>query len=543
MPRHPLISVIMPCYNTPDPENFLAIESVVGQLYPHWELCIADDASTDPRMRQVLTRYSQQDSRIKVVFRPQNGHIAAASNSALEVASGEFVALLDHDDLLSEHALFWMAQAILDHPHAALFYSDEDKVDEAGWRSDPYFKCSFNLDLFLSHNLITHLGVYKTSLLRQLGGFRPGFDGAQDWDLALRFLDHIGQEQIVHIPRILYHWRMHPASTARSQQAKPYAYVAAQQALNDYFKRNRIAASAEFLADIGAFRPRYALPRPCPLVTLIIPTRNGVNQLRPCLESILKKTDYHPYDILLVDNGSDDPATLAWFAQLSTQPNLHIVRYDAPFNYSAINNFAVNLARGDLLALLNDDTEIIDKDWLTEMVSIALQPGVGAVGARLWYPNDTVQHGGVILGLGGYAAHAHRLFPKNHPGYAGRLMLMQSYSAVTAACLVVSKSAYQQVGGMDEKNLVVAYNDVDFCLRLREAGYRNVWTPFANLYHHESMSRGPENTPEKQVRFQREKEYLDQRWGKLLAEDPAYSPNLTQDREDFSYAWPPRVES
>lgn len=544
MSHRPLISVLMPCYN-PRPEWLKeAIDSVRSQLYPHWELCIADDASTDPRIRPILEDYARLDERIKVVFRSRNGHISAASNSALEIATGEYVALLDNDDLLPEHALFWVADAILRNPQASLIYSDEDKIDENGLRSGPYFKCEFNYDLFLSHNMICHLGVYKTSLLRRIGGFRQGFEGSQDWDLALRCVEQIHPSEIIHIPRVLYHWRLHEESTAqKGKEAKPYAYIAAEKALNEHFQRIGVGARAELLPEIGYFRVRYALPAMAPMVSLIIPTRNGLDVLRKCVTSILEKTDYPNFEILIVDNGSDEPATLAYLDMIGRDSRVRVLRDDGPFNFSAINNRAVRVARGEFIGLINNDIEVINREWLSEMMSIALQPNVGAVGARLWYPNNTVQHGGVITGLGGVAGHAHRFYPKGSPGYAGRLALIQSLSAVTGACLVISKRIYESVGGLDEENLPVAFNDVDFCLRVREAGYRNVWTPFADLYHHESVSRGQEDSPEKQARFLREKTFMLQRWGESLRNDPAYSPNLTLGREDFSYAWPPRVET
>lgn len=538
----PLISVIMPCYN-PKPERLKeAIESVRRQIYPHWELCIADDASTDPAIRPILEDYARRDGRIKVVFRPTNGHISAASNSALALSMGEYIAFLDHDDLLAEHALFWVAEAINRHPDAMLIYSDEDKVTESGQRIDPYFKCDWNYDLFLSQNMIGHLSVYKADLLHRIGGFREGFEGYQDYDLALRCIEQLNSNQIIHIPRVLYHWRSHPASTAMTGQANPYALAAAERALNEHLARKRVSAKAEPLPVPSCYRVRYDLPEQAPLVTLIIPTRNGMHLLRQCITSILGKTDYPNYEILIVDNGSDDPETLAYFDTLRNDPRIRILRDDRPFNFSALNNRAVQEARGELVGLINNDIEVINQEWLSEMVSVALQPGVGAVGARLWYPNDTLQHGGGILDVCGFAGHSHKHIPKGHPGYFGRAMLQQSFSVVTAACLVVRRSVFLKVGGFDEENLKVAFNDVDFCLRVREAGYRNVWTPYAELYHHESATRGDEDNPEKQARFWSEVVYLKRRWGNLLQSDPAYSPNLTLDHGDFSYAWPPRVK-
>jgi glycosyltransferase involved in cell wall biosynthesis len=539
--NRPVISVLMPVYN-PNPDWLRdAIESVRDQIYPYWQLCIADDASTDPSVLAMLNSYSQIDSRIQIVFRQQNGHISAASNTALELVSGDWVALLDHDDVLPEHALFWIADAINKNPAASLIYSDEDKIDEAGKRIEPYFKCDWNVDLFYSHNLISHLGVYRTELLRSIGGFRIGFEGSQDYDLALRYIEKINHEQIIHLPRVLYHWRLHKKSAALKKDIKPYALMAGRKALQEHFSRQEITASVELL-DFGMYRVRYSLPVPEPLVSLIIPTRNGLDLLRQCVDSILGKTNYHNYEVLIVDNGSDDLDILNYFKSLSQQNVIRIIRDERPFNFSALNNLAVTHARGELIGLINNDIEVISPNWLTELVSHALRPGIGAVGARLWYPNNTLQHGGVILGLGGVAGHPNRGMPMNSKGYFGRASVIQSFSAVTAACLVVRKSIYEQVGGLNETDLSVAFNDVDFCLRLIDAGYRNIWTPFAELYHHESASRGLDNTPEKQQRFNDEVEYMKHKWGSRLLNDPAYNPNLTLSYGDFSLAYPPRLD-
>jgi glycosyltransferase involved in cell wall biosynthesis len=539
-PRKPLISIVMPVFDPPLSMLEEAIQSVVDQLYPNWELCIADDASTNSAVPQLIRKWAARDARIKPVFRNHNGHISAASNSALEVARGTYIALLDNDDLLSEHALFWVADAIVDHPEVGLIYSDEDKCDESGARSEPYFKSDWNPDLFLSHNMICHLAVYRADLIREVGAFREGYEGAQDYDLALRCVERLEPRQIVHVPRVLYHWRSHVGSTAQSMAEKPYALVAGERALNDHFARLGISAQSELL-DWGMYRARYEIPQPAPLVTLVIPTRNGLSLLRQCLDSILGKTTYENYEILIVDNCSDDPEVLEYFGRLVADDRIRVLRDDRPFNFSALNNFAVQHARGEYLGLINNDVEVISPDWLTEMISLAQQPDVGAVGACLWYPNDTLQHGGVILGVGGVAGHSHKGLTRGHPGYFGRARLIQTLSAVTAACLVIRKSTYASVGGFDETNLKIAFNDVDFCLRVRAAGYRNVWTPYAELYHHESATRGLEDTPAKQLRFQDEVRYVQARWGNALSNDPAYSPNLALDREDFSLAWPPRL--
>lgn len=537
-PRQPLVSIVMPTYNSRIDWLEEAVASVRGQAYPHWQLCIADDASTDPALRALLERLPTEDPRISVVFRERNGHISAASNSALELCRGEWIALMDHDDVLTEDALFQVVAAIHAQPEARLLYSDEDKVDEGGRRFDPHFKPDWDPHLFLSYNLVCHLAVFHAPLVREAGGFTLGMEGAQDYDLALRCIERIAPRQVHHIPRILYHWRAHAQSTAQAQEAKPYAVMAGERALNAHFARTGAAATAE--ADGQGYRVRYHLPDPAPLVSIVIPTRNGLALLRQCVDSIRAKTTYPRYEIVVVDNGSDDPATLAWLEQLRAQPGCRVLRDDRPFNYSQLNNAAVASCAGELVALLNNDIEVITPGWLDEMASVAWQPGVGAVGARLWYPDDTLQHGGVIVGLGGVAGHSHKGLLRGHAGYAARVRYRGGYSAVTAACLVVRRSAYLQVGGLNENELKVAFNDVDFCLKLREAGYRNVWTPYADLYHHESASRGAEDTPAKQARFTGEVEYMRTRWPGVIAADPAYNPNLTLDHEDFSLAWPPR---
>jgi glycosyltransferase involved in cell wall biosynthesis len=539
MKEKPLISVIMPTYN-PNPAWLReAIESVRGQIYPQWELCIADDASTSTEVRDILKAYSDSDPRIKVVFRETNGHISASSNSAVALATGPWLALMDHDDLLPAHALFWVADCIAAHPNVRLIYSDEDKIDENGHRFGPYFKPDWNVDLFRSQNMFSHLGVLASDLVRAVGGFRAGLEGSQDWDLVLRCMEHVEPKQIRHVPRVLYHWRVHGESTAKSMDAKPYAARAGERALNEHFIRTGVRATAEHVG--YGYRVRYALPDDPPLISLIIPTRNAVELVRQCVNSIVEKTTYPHYEIIVVDNDSDDAAALDYFKLLAQQPNIRVVRDERDFNYAALNNAAVEHARGELVALVNNDIEVLAPDWLSEMVSLALQPGVGAVGARLWYPDMTLQHAGVILGMGGIAAHAHKGMPAGQEGYGGRAALIQSFSAVTAACLVVRKSLYQQIGGLDEVHLKEAFNDVDFCLRLREAGLRNVWTPYAELIHHESATRGKNVSLERKERFRSEVAYMQQRWGEMLLNDPAYSPNLMLAREDFSFAWPPRL--
>ncbi len=539
MAYKPLISVVMPVYNLPVELLNEAILSVTNQLYTHWELCIADDASPNPKIGKILRQHQERDSRIKVVFRKENGHISAASNSALELVSGDYIALLDHDDLLAENALFHIAEAINKNPDVQLIYSDEDKIDLDGVRSSPYFKCDWNYDLFLSHNMFCHLGVYKTSLVKEVGGFRVGYEGSQDYDLALRCIAKLpNSEQIHHIPRVLYHWRIMPGSTALNGSEKPYAMLAGERAINDHFARIGIKAKSEIVGH--SYRIHYEIPDNQPLVSLIIPTRNGYKLIKQCVESILKKTSYKNYEILIIDNNSDDRKTIDYLESFENNPIVKVIRDEGVFNYSAINNRAVKASSGSIIGLVNNDIEVISPDWLTEMVSLAIQKDVGAVGARLLYPDSTLQHGGVILGIGGVAGHAHKYIDYTDKGYFGRGGLCQSFSAVTAACLIVRKTIYEQVGGLDEENLAVAFNDVDLCLKIRSIGFRNVWTPYAELYHHESATRGAEDTAEKKERFKGEVAYMQRKWANIIEHDPAYSPNLTLDKEDFDLAWPPR---
>ncbi len=551
LPRRPLISIIVPVYNTPEKWLNKTIASVGQQTYSNWELCLADDASTAPHIRPLLEHYAADDPRIKVCFREKNGHISAASNSALALATGEFIALLDHDDELTRHALHEVVTLLNAHPDTDFIYSDEDKIDEEGHRHEPYFKPDFLPDLFLAQNYTSHLTVYRAALVREAGGFRVGYEGSQDWDLALRIVSLIkDQSRIRHIPKVLYHWRAIPGSTALMASEKNYPVEAARRALTDHFAR--LNQPIELIPVPGDhWRVKYPLPAQPPLVSLLIPTRNGLKFLQQCVDSILQKTTYPNYEIVIIDNGSDDPATLEYLRliaaerktqnpKLKTTISVRVLPYAAPFNYSAINNFAAKSARGSVLGLLNNDLEVINGDWLDEMVSQALRPGIGCVGAMLYYPNETIQHAGVIIGLGGVAGHAFRDFPRNTEGVFNRARLVQNFGAVTAACLVIQKSIFDEVGGLDDKHLSVAFNDIDFCLKVRAAGYRNLWTPFAELYHHESVSRGAEDTPEKHERFRAEVETMMKRWAKELKHDPAYNPNLTLEMTDFTLAAPPR---
>ena len=534
----PVISVVMPVYNTPEALLAKAIRSVQDQIYPHWQLCIADDASTLAQTREALARVAATDPRIKVTFRPENGHICEASNSALELATGQYVALFDHDDVLAPTALYEVAAELDAHPGAQFIYSDEDKIDMEDRRFDPYFKPDWNPDLFHGQNYTSHLSVYRTDLLRSLGGFRKGFEGSQDYDLNLRAIEKISETAIRHIPKLLYHWRAAPGSTALQLAEKSYPVDAARKALEDHFKR--LGQTVEIAPVPGDhWRITYPIPSPAPLVSLIIPTRNSLSLVKKAVQSTLSVTQYPNFEIIVVDNNSDDPETLAWMDSFSngSNPRVRVIRYRDPFNYSAINNFAVKEALGEVIGLLNSDVEAMDPGWLTEMVSHAVRPGIGAVGAMLYYPQNTVQHAGVVLGLGGVAGHPFKDFPRGDGGQKNRLRLAQNYSAVTAACLVIRKDRFLQVGGFNERDLPIAFNDVDLCCKLVAAGYRNLWTPFAELYHHESATRGVDDTQEKKARFQAEIDYMMNTWGSFLMADPNYNPNLTLVGEDFTPAY------
>lgn len=542
LPRHPLISIILPVYNPDIRLLEAAVDSIRDQIYERWELCIADDASTDPAVRPFLEKVAAGDARIKLTFRNKNGHISACSNSALTLATGDWCALLDQDDAFAEHALALVALEIDRHPDAGLIYSDEDKIDEDGLRSNPFFKPDWNPELFLGQNYINHLGCYRTDLLREINGFREGFEGSQDYDLALRCIDRLRPEQVRHIPRILYHWRMVGGSLAAVPDAKPYAKEAARRAIADHCQRQgmpgRVVPCPE---NAESHRVIHALPATVPLVSIIIPTRDRAQLLKRCVESIRVRTDYNPFEIIIVDNGSIEEETFRFFREVECDENIRVIVESGPFNYSRLNNHAALQARGDILVFLNNDTEIDDAGWLTEMVSHAARTEVGAVGARLWYPDGTLQHGGVVLGLGGVAGHAFPHIPSGHPGYFNRAMLQQNCSGVTGACMAVRKTVFEELKGFDEVNLGVTFNDIDFCLRLTQRGYRVVWTPYANLIHHESASRGHQRTLDEQEEFERAVDYMQTTWGAELMHDPFYNPNLSLNPPGFEIAFPPRV--
>jgi GT2 family glycosyltransferase/glycosyltransferase involved in cell wall biosynthesis len=539
LPTHRLISIILPVYNPDLGLLEVAMDSVRNQIYEHWELCIADDASTDPKVRPFLEQIAAADPRIKLIFRERNGHISACSNSALALATGDWCVLLDQDDAFAEQTLALVALEVGRHPQAGLIYSDEDKIDAKGGRSNPFFKPDWNPELFLGQNYINHLGCYRADLLREIGGFREGFEGSQDYDLALRCVERLGPEQIRHIPLILYHWRMVGGSLAAIPDAKPYAKEAARRAIADHCQRQGMPGKVVPCPEnTESHRFVHALTEPAPLASIIIPTRDRSELLKRCVDSIEARTDYGSFEIIIVDNESAEEETFDFFRAVEER-SVRVIAAGGPFNYSRLNNQAAGDARGDILVFLNNDTEVEDAGWLTEMISHAVRTEVGAVGARLWYPDDTLQHGGVVLGLGGVAGHAFPHIPRGHPGYFNRAMLQQNCSAVTGACIAVRKAVFEKLRGFDEVNLGVTFNDIDFCLRLIQRGYRIVWTPYANLIHHESASRGHQRTREEQTEFVRAVDYMQRKWGAQLMDDPFYNPNLSLNPPGFEIAFPP----
>ena len=531
----PLISVIMPVYNVPTELLTRAIDSVIAQSYPKWELCIVDDCSTDPHVRPLLQRVSRHDRRIRVSFADRNRGIAGASNACMEMARGDFVVFLDNDDELAPHALFFIAELLNRHPDADVIYSDEDKIAPGGTREHPFFKPDFSPDLLLCHNYICHMLVVRRSLVMDVGGFREEYDGAQDYDLILRVVQRTARNRIYHIPDILYHWRMVEGSTALNYWNKPQAKDATLRLIDEYLKNllGQDYGTVEYvpMADNVLFYPRYALKR-FPLVSIVISTRDKVHLLRACIES-LSRTTYPSYEIVLIDNNSQEQETKAYFDTLRQEhPHIRIIEYPHPFNYSAINNFGIRQARGEVIILLNNDTELLTPDWIEIMLGYAQQRRVGAVGVKLLYPNGTIQHAGVILGLGGVAGHSHKYYPADHFGYGARLRTVCNYSAVTAACMMFRRDVWQQAGGLDER-LAVTFNDVDFCLRIRTLGYDIVYTPQVQLLHHESMSVGRVHLDERTMDAQ-EIAFMKQRWGEALYIDPFYNLNLTLDTEDYA---------
>lgn len=531
--KEPVFSIIVPVYR-PDRKFFTGmLESVRNQTYPNWELCLADGGGEGFFMEDCVRGVFGADGRVKYKALSDNTGISGNTNEAMALASGDFIVLVDHDDLIRPDALFECARAINESEDADVLYTDEDKFDTGtGRRFDPHFKPDFNLYLLRSCNYITHLFVFSRELSRQVGGFNKECDGAQDYDMILRCVEKA--RHIRHIPKVLYHWRCHENSTAQNTDAKSYAYEAGVRALQGHYKRQGIEASVTNAEMAGYYRTVYEL-KETPLISIIIPNKDHRDDLENCLKSILGRQSYERYEILIAENNSEDAETFAYYKTIESEYDcVRVLYYDGAFNYSRINNFAAGYAKGEYLLLLNNDTEMIGTDCLRELVSVGLQPEVGAVGAKLLYGDEIVQHAGVIVGLAGVAGHAFLGERRDQVGYFARASIAQNYSAVTAACMLVRKSVYDEVGGFEEE-LSIAYNDVDFCLKIREKNYLIVYDPAAELYHYESKSRGTEDTPEKLARFEQEVSFMLNKWKKVYEDgDPNYNPNLTLKSQDFS---------
>lgn len=515
----PLVSVVTPVYDIDEAWLRSCIESVLHQAYDRWELCLVDDASTKPHVQQVLAEYARRDARIRTKRLPRNGGIVAASREALAMASGEYVAFLDHDDELTRDALLEVVSAMQRERDLDVVYSDEDKLDRRGRRVDPFFKPDWSPDLFLSVNYVCHLTVIRRRLVEEVGGFQPGFDGSQDYDLLLRVTERT--RRIAHVPRVLYHWRKVPGSAAAEIGAKKYALDAGRRALEAALARRGIDGGVE-MPTPGRYRVRYALPRR-PTVSIVIPTRDRVDLLRACVSTIDERTSYSSRELVIVDNGSRDPAALAYLEEVGRRHR--VLAYPHAFNWSAINNFAVPRATGELLLFLNNDIEVIEGGWLEALVEHAVRPDVGVVGAKLLYPGGWIQHAGVVLGVGGVAGHAFKFRPGDTRAFFGLPQVVRDVSAVTGACMMVRRGVFEEVGGFDER-LRVAFNDIDFCMKVGSAGYRVVYTPHSVLCHHESATRRTEHPPEDEA-------LMRARWGASLGRDPFYNPNLTLRYDDY----------
>lgn len=527
---NPKISIVVPTYNTKREFLIEMIESLRKQTYSNWELCIADGASTLEETISVLKDYESKYENIKVAFLSENYMISGNTNEALKLVTGDYVGLLDHDDLLTENALYEVVKVLNKDNEIDFLYSDEDKTDEKTIKYfDPNFKPDWSPDLLTSYNYICHFTVFSKELLDQVGNFNSEYDGSQDYDLFLRLTEKA--KKITHIPMILYHWRVHMESTASGISAKSYCVGAAKKALAKHLERIGEKGTVRDGKYISAYKIDYDIIGN-PKISIVIPNKDQVSTLRKCLNSILEKSTYENYEIVIAENNSTEDKTFKYYDEIEKNEKIKVVKWEHEFNYSAINNFAVSKTTGDYILLLNNDMEVINNNWLEEMLMHAQRKEVGIVGAKLYYPDNTIQHAGVIIGIGGVAGHSHKYFDRSQMGFTGRLKVVQDLSAVTAACLMVSKEIYDEVGGLDE-DFKVALNDVDFCMKVRQKGYLCIFTPYAELYHYESKSRGAENTPEKIDRFNREIARFKKKWG-LWIKDPYYNPNLTLEKEDFS---------
>ncbi len=522
----PLLSVLIPVYNVSEELLSKCIDSVLNQSYSHFEVCIVDDCSTNIETLETLKYYEKKDKRIKVLHRTKNGHISRATNDALNMAKGEFVCLLDNDDELAPQALYENVLVLNKNRTLDFIYSDEDKLDLKGQRIEPHFKADFSPDTLLGINYITHFAVIRTEVVKQVGGFEVGLEGVQDHDLFLKIAEVT--DKIYHIPKILYHWRMTAGSTSISTENKSYAVERGIKAVNNALQRRNVKGTVKSANDSTVYFVEYDYEKE-PSVSIIIPIRDHADITEKCLSSIYKKTKYQNYEVIIVDNNSIEDKTFKMLSRYNQEySNFRVIKADMEFNYSAINNFAVDNTDSDVLVLLNNDTEVLTNDWLKNMVSYATQKHIGAVGAKLLYPDMTIQHGGILIGVGGeIAQHAFITKPREDIGIYGRLLIPYNYSAVTAACLAVERKKYLAVKGLEEK-LKVAFNDVDFCLKLLSCGYYNVLLPQVELIHYESKSRGMDTTSEKYQKFINESNYMQKKWNQYISNDPYYNINYSR---------------
>jgi O-antigen biosynthesis protein len=538
----PKISIVMPVYNTDTSLLEKAIKSVLRQSYTYWELCIADDASTVEGVKGVLDEYSNQDKRIKVVYRSVNGHISASSNSALSVATGEFVAFMDHDDLIPPNAIFEFVAALNECPSLDIIYSDEDRIDAEGRRFGPYFKSAFNKELMLGQNYMNHFSMYRRSLLQDIGGFRIGYEGSQDYDLALRAIDKTIPQKIKHIPSILYHWRIGGEQNTYSETFMEQCVRSARLAIKDHLVRNCESGDVIENSYVKSWhRVKRSVDEKKNPISVIVPTKDQAKVLEACCRGVLERTDYKNIELIIIDHESKSRDAVKLFDKLKADPRVRVIPYKGEFNYSAMNNMAVKSANGDLICLLNNDVDVINSDWLHEMAGHAVLSDVGIVGAKLLYSDGRTQHGGVILGVAGVAGHRFHLLDRHDIGPSGLAVLSSDISAVTAACILMRKEIFEQVGGFDEAHLKVAFNDVDLCMKVMSAGYRNIYNPYATLYHYESLSRGDDLSGPKKERFEKEVAFMLEKWGDFLEKDRFYNPNVNLPSADYSLSWPPRV--
>ena len=527
----PKISILVPVYNTPQVFLKQMIQSVRKQTYANWELCIANANPDNEEVKQILEICTKKDDRIKVVNVPENEGIAQNTNRALDIATGEFIGLLDHDDLLEENALYEIVSCLNEKKETDVLYTDEDKVTTNLYEYfSPNFKPDFNLDMLRANNYICHFFVAKKELIEKVGGFRAEYNGAQDYDLILRCTEQA--QNVAHIAKILYHWRVHKESTADNPLSKMYAYEAGKKAIEAHLARCHTDGEVLQTDNLGFYRVKYPV-KGKPLVSILIPNKDQVDTLDKCLRSIEERTDYDNYEIIIIENNSTEQKTFDYYNQICND-KIRVVYWKKEFNYSAINNFGVDQAKGEYLLLLNNDMEVISRDWMSELLGHCQRPEVGAVGARLYYPDDTVQHAGIIIGIGGVAGSVFVGMKRGYTGYMHRAAIQQDLSAVTAACMMIKRPVFEEAGRLEEQ-LKVAFNDVDLCLKIRKNGYLIVYDPYVELYHYESKTRGAEDTKEKVRRFQSEIEYMRCHWIDILKNgDPAYNPNLTLKKWDYS---------